>query len=357
MFKFLIFTLLIFSSLSAASKEISMDDKNIVYRGRFDFSNPKEPACYWASSSIIVRFKGKSLSIYMSDEGLSFFNVVVDGNYDPEKIKVLRVGRSIKKYTLAEGLDAGEHELILYKRDDSNGKSTFTKIILDGNGSLLPPAAEPKLKMSFYGDSITAGAGVWGSNDFKRNNYDTMFTYAALSGRALEADCRIQAKSGIGFVLARKGDITMPKIFARINPAEEKSSWSFEWKPDLIVVNLGQNDSSIYNRRKFDVKRMFPEGLSENQMIEIYCNFVKELRSRSPKAKIVSVLGPMSVVKNRGFVDMIKKAVATLNKSDRAVYFLEFKPQKSQKAHPKAADHLVASKELTAFLINKVLKK
>ncbi|MFA5659273.1 MAG: GDSL-type esterase/lipase family protein, partial [Oscillospiraceae bacterium] len=60
-------------------------------------------------------------------------------------------------------------------------------------------------------------------------------------------------------------------------------SWDFSFKPDLIVINLGQNDISYCTGK--------PEH--EAEFMNAYSDFLKQIRNANPNAKILCTLGIM----------------------------------------------------------------
>lgn len=71
------------------------------------------------------------------------------------------------------------------------------------------------------------------------------------------------------------------------------SVWHFDsWTPDVVAINLFQNDSWLIERDK----RMSPAP-SDAQIIEAYKAFVQKIRTHYPSAQIICALGSMDAVR------------------------------------------------------------
>ena len=88
---YLVFLLAISSTVNAVV--IDPSDSNIMYTGRWNFSNPSVPWVYWQGSSIIVNFKGTGISIDI-DSGSSTgqYREVIDGVVETSRRRFLCSG-------------------------------------------------------------------------------------------------------------------------------------------------------------------------------------------------------------------------------------------------------------------------
>ena len=78
--RFLLSLVIVFCFVSgwAQSKFISVDNPNIRYVGRFDFSNPQEVRFDWAGVYIQFTFRSTYCAIRMTDTGHNYYQVLVD---------------------------------------------------------------------------------------------------------------------------------------------------------------------------------------------------------------------------------------------------------------------------------------
>ena len=225
-------------------------------------------------------------------------------------------------------------------------------------GKLLKKEEKKPLFIEFYGDSITAGHGNedYSGNDKPDGNVSNNYTtYAAITARKLNAEYSCIARGGIG-IMVSWFNMIMPEMYDRLNPADENSLWNFSKKqPDIVVVNLFQNDSWIVNNPKHEeFKRRFgAEKPSEEKTIEAYANFLKTIRGKYPTASIVCVLGNMDITKEGSqWPSYVTKAVESLNETK---IYTSFTAYKNSKGHPKVADHQLIANDLIKTIKQEIL--
>ncbi len=314
--------------------------------GRFD-KNDSTPAKFgWVGSAMIARFNGTGATIEL-DGSDDRYQIIVDGVVSATPLKVT----SSKKYEVAKGLPSGVHDLVVWKRSESNwSSSSYLGLEITG-GQLLAPPDRPSRRIEIFGDSITAGYGLDGAGpscSMTADNSNHYLTYGAVAARALSAELHAIAWSGIGIYRnygesAPKADsLTMPKVYARIMPSAD-SAWDFDaWQPHAVVINLGTNDFSSNGD---------PGAAYETA----YLDFVRRLRDRYADAFFVLSIGPMLDGANlegaRKHLQAIIKTRAS--EGDSKMSYLEYPPQAqadgygcdwhpSAKTNAKMADLLVA---------------
>ena len=232
-----------FSGLANAAAVITSDNPYIQYTGRIDFFDVMTPILGWPGGHIMVKFEGSSVKATMENlsdgDGVIYFNAIID---DGDPI-LLDFPNGTSTRTIATGLSDGVHKLLLFKRTEHyDGTITFLGLELDEGKGLLEPPDRPGLKIEFYGDSITVGLALDAPTNEGGNIYTNNYlAYGAQTARNLDAEYHCQAISGIGLV---GGWGQMSDFWDRTNPADASSTWVFsQWVPDVIVQNLGQNDS------------------------------------------------------------------------------------------------------------------
>lgn len=357
-----------------AEKQISPSHPLIRYTGRVDFSDPEAPFFSFPGVSIRVKFTGTQLRVQLDDNALrqdvdttNYFNVIVDGG---EPV-LLKTTPEQKEYVLAEELDAGEHEVELFKRSESShgadlnvGKVTVRGFTVDGNATLLAPAAR-KLKMEFIGDSITCGYGNELSVDDPSNNHFTTLNsnaymaFGAIAARKLDGAYMAVAYSGRGIVRNYAGhdSPTLPDIYLHTLPDDPNAAdWSPEtWQPDYVVINLGTNDFSTGLTRRRDIDDL------EKQYGLRYETFMQELLGFYPNATFILVIGPMLSDDFPPKYKALKRVRRTLEKlvksfhqtGNENVHLLELPPQSppfGEDYHPTIATHQKMADELVAFI-------
>ncbi len=204
---------------------------------------------------------------------------------------------------MAKDLSYGKHKIQLFKRTEwGKGQTFFYGFETNAKTEILPKLKPKKRKIEFYGDSITCG---YGNEDFTgkdsrtghfENNY---LTYGVMTARHFDAQFSCIANSGIGIMLSWFPTI-MPDIYDLTDPHDTKIKWDFnKYTPDLVVINLFQNDSWLVNKPTNEEfkKRFGNQKPSEDFIIKSYENFVKSIRSKYPNATIICTLGSMDATK------------------------------------------------------------
>lgn len=330
--------------------------KNIAYQGRVgEKSGVKE--IYWSGTSIKINFEGTSVTAILNDEnGTNYFNIIIDG----KPLEILHLKKGKFEYVLGENLALGKHSIEITKRNEwTYGTTLFYGFNIEGK--LLEKVVDKKLFIEFYGDSITAGHG---NEDYTgedspegdvTNNYNT---YAAITARYFDADYTCIARGGIGIMVSWYNMI-MPEMYDRLNPNDSNSKWDFSQKtPDIVVVNLFQNDSWIVKLPEHkEFKRWFGEKApSDEERVEAYSNFIKTIRNTYPKASIVCLLGNMNItIEGSKWPGYVEKAVQKLNDAKIVTSFV---PYKKTKGHPTVEEQqLIADKLMNTIKENILINK
>lgn len=334
----------------------------IRYGGYFDRRAPDAPRFAWPGAHLTARFSGTSLrarltSTPVADETreADWIEVVIDDQ--PPKTLALAEGEHV--YTLAEGLPPGAHRALIWKRTEAAvGTITFHGFVLAPGGALGPPLPEPRRRMIFVGDSITAGYGNEGPGDpcawsaAYENNHAS---YGAVAARLLDAEYVATAWSGKGIV--RNYDAhdreTMPELYRRVIPTEPGSPATPALRADAVVVNLGTNDFG----------RGAPDAAAT---IAAFERLAGELRGRHPDALLVLALGPMVFDGAHGGVPARSLLRAWLDEvrsrraaqGDQAVALLELWSDPAEglgcDGHPSARTHARLGAELAALVKRKL---
>jgi len=336
-------------------------NENIQYEGRTDHSNPDSVLMFWPGTNITFKFKGTGARALLIDEkGENYFNVIVNG--EPKKVIHLAQGDSV--YTLVENLHDTVHIISLVKRTEAHeGGTAFKKLWLSGKTSLLPPPEKPDLKILFYGNSITTGMGnedttrVHNDSSLYKNNY---LAYGAVTARNLNAQYQSISLSGIGITISWDKYI-MPEVYNRINPFDSTSIYDMQaYKPDIVVVNLFQNDSWLINRPDHEqFLRRFPEGNrpTHDELVQAYINFSRTLFGHHPNAHFIFALGSMDATRESStWPAIVAEAVQELEQLTRnqKLHTLFF-PFTKTPAHPVVEEHKVMADQLTKYIKANIL--
>ncbi len=331
---------------------VKANNKSISYLGRIAVSSDSA-SFFWPGSTLKLNFEGTSVQVTMKSKLESgYFYAIIDHNL----ATAVKFQSNLEKKTIsvAKGLSPGAHSLELYKLTNNTSENVLYSIEIDGKAKVLSPDPLPKRKIEFYGNSITAGHGVdrpAGMNDSgAAEHFNNYYTYAALTARHFNAQYSIIARSGIGIVISWFPEI-MPEIYDRLNPFDPASKWDFnKYQPDIVVINLFQNDSWLTNRPDHPQfkARFGTTKPSEEFIISAYRNFVSKIREKYPKAQIICALGNMDATgKDSKWPGYIQKAVEQIkDKSIQTVFF----PYKNTPGHPTKSEQQAMADQLINFI-------
>ena len=327
---------------------VTYDNPAIAHMGRV-IKDSEAMLLFWSGTSVSITFEGAEIIATLKDEkGLNYFNVIVDDVCT----HIIRTDTDKKAYILATNLKSGRHIVSLFKRTEGTmGNTRFYGFELPA-GTRVLPAKRNKLKMEFYGNSITSGFSIEDAiGDSKSaqffNNY---LSYAALTARHYNADYYCISKSGIG-LLVSWFPVIMPELFDRVDPENDSLKWDFNsYTPDIVVINLMQNDSWLVKMPAHpQFKARFGSVPPDEQtIIRAYQRFVASIRGKYPNASIICALGSMDATKEGSpWPGYIVSAVKEMN--DKKVYTFFF-PFKNATGHPKVKDHQIMADSLVSFI-------
>lgn len=329
-------------ALAAGSSFVAASDPRFRYAGRFDFSNPASPVVIWEASTIAVDFDGSQAAVRFGKvTGQVFFNASVDG---VNTVLALREGMPAKPAALPVA-GRGPHHLLLFKRTEASaGTAVFSGIEIARHAKVSRQAAPAyRMRMEFFGDSITVGAcDEDGPKDQweDRSTHNAAFSFAALTSAAFSADYRNTSISGIGLA-AGYDDVLMGPLWDRTypEPASPKADLA-AWVPDVVLVLLGDNDDS-YPRSK---GLPFPAAFDEK-----YAALIQAIRASYPRARIVLLNGGMWAGTNSKELGAAwAKVVSRLESGDPGISDFTFAHWTDN--HPRVADHRALADELDAWL-------
>lgn len=337
-------------SCSKPERHLSFNHPEITYEGRISYrSDAAELA--WSGTSVSVKFKGTGISVTMQDlDTANYYNVIIDN----EVISVLKPDSLKKDYVLATGLTDTEHHLKLFKRTEwDKGKTLFYGFEIAEGGKVLNPDPAPERRIEFYGNSITCG---YGNEDFEgkdrwfgyfQNNYET---YAAITARHFNAQYHCISKSGIG-ILVSWFPLIMPEMYNRTDPTDASSLWDFgKYTPDVVVINLLQNDSWLVDRPEHDSfkLRFGTQAPDSSKIISSYKAFILSIRDKYPNTSIICALGSMDATKGGSQWPLYVSSVVN-SLGDERVYTCFF-PFQETKGHPLVKEHKAMAKQLISFI-------
>lgn len=352
---FKLFTILAFvAMLSCNPKQdllVHYNNPEIEYWGRIDTTSFDAAELYWSGTSIRLNFEGTEIAAMFDEErGDNYYNVRIDN----DSLFVFRPDTVQQYYKLAGGLGEGRHQIEIFKRTEwDRGWSRFYGFKIEGDAKVLPKPAEKKRKIEFYGNSITAGYAV---EDFSgQDRSDSIFTnnylsYAKLTADHFDAGYRCICKSGIGITISWF-PLIMPEMYNRLDPADPESRWDFSaYRPDLVVINLFQNDSWLVERPEHEEfkHRFGTEKPTDDFIVKSYADFVRSIRKEYPDAPIICMLGNMDATREGSrWPGLVETAVQQVN--DPQIYTF-FEPYKNSPGHPTIDEQQQMAQDLSHFI-------
>lgn len=283
-----------------------------------------------------------------------FLTVIVDGVRHRMEVYTGTTANSVyKSITLVEGLSEGYHHIEVYKQTEaSSGLMTVWGVTFAGTPVEAPPA--DKITIEVVGDSISGGASNLATNDTANASYpvyqDGTQTYAYLTGEALGANVRVTQTSGYGCCggwNSQGTGLNLQDMFPYTSYWRDHTDtglYDFDPPADIVVINLGTNDSSAAAYGKISLTNaQFKAGAK---------NLMTMAREKNPNAKIVWVTGMMGIT----YQTELTAAVAELGGAEGG-YFFTILPEGTSggEYHPNLAEHAAAAEVLTAFLIENCL--
>ncbi len=282
-----------------------------------------------------------------------YYAVYLDG----ERVEDVAINGNEKgEITLLSDLPFGYHSIEVVKQFETMRSTDFKSISINGEFGAKPENKE--LLIDFVGDSITCGYGnLMKNGETKIRHEDGTKAYGFLTAQKLGADWAMISRSGATAVDVSSYDPTcgcMPKDYEKCSTNSE-FNWNFERKADIVVINLGTNDSSriptyLGTSTVAETRAIFEEAMLT------FAKRVAELNGKD--VKIVFAFGLMSPVggTQEWVVEAYKDMVNELSAEGYNVYFTRLTArQNGGAAHPDANDADLASDELVSFLKESVL--
>ena len=238
---------------------VAPTDKNLLYVGRWDRSDPASAHGDWIGSYVRVDFTGTSVGIALG--GNSGLDVSIDG----EPTRVVSGGPGVVALDPAR-LPPGRHTLQVGIK--GGGGWDFRGLVLDAGAQTRPPVKRPVIEA--VGDSITSGSG---------GPVEAGGNYTVLAAEALGADhTQISwpgraLMTGSGTQDDKRGldhQYFQRKCFYDSGP---DAPWDFSVDtPQIVEINLGQNDGET------------------NKTFQASCvDFLQSIRAKLPKAQLVAL--------------------------------------------------------------------
>ena len=347
---FFISFLILTSCTGNSENRIYYDHDKIDYSGRIEFNKTDSSAIlYWPGNAVSARFKGTSIKALLKNgNDKNYFNIILD-----DSIYLFHPDAKKKWYVLGSNLKDTIHKIEIFRRMTASPLH-FYAFEIDPEGKFLEKQKRSK-SIEFYGNSITEGASIHDYTGKDPEKWDSIYSdnymaYGAITARHFNAKYTCIARGGIG-LMASWYPMIMPEMYGRLNPDDLESKWNFSGsQPDIVVINLFQNDAALVNRPEHpQFKARFGTKPPDSVfVIKSYVDFLKKIRGHYPNSKIICTLGSMTATRKdlpwRGYV---KEAVKKMNDNNIFTYFFFYK---GGYMHPKEDEHQKMANSLIQFI-------
>lgn len=295
-----------------ATKELRADNAAVRYVGRTQVKDDGSVSFDWVGTYLETRLKGSTLDIRLTQRDTAYYNVFVDGRLH----RVLKVYGQNTVMRFVSGLKTNAfHNIKIQKRTEGDyGLTTIQAFLIPQNGSLEKPNTQRTRHIEFIGNSLTCGYGVEGKSaqeHFKLETENCDRSYATITARYFDADYTLVAHSGRGVVRnygdsLRTSKETMVDRMLRTYDTDSTLMWNFSnYKPDLVVINLGTND---FSTEPHPYKSEFVSG---------YTKLLRQIRMGYGDVPVVCMFCPTITSEVFGFYE---EAVAQMN--DKNIHLL-----------------------------------
>jgi hypothetical protein len=325
--------------------------------GRIDMEQAEGPVLVFPASYVKIRFIGNYLRVEVSNKHLywdNYFGTIIDGVQS--RYRLPENGRM--SFELVKELEAGEHEVTLFKRMDSCHLLQFHGFYVNQGAQLLNPEPLPKRKLEVYGDSVSAGEVAEAiyyegqpDPDHQGQYHNSYFSYAWMTARKANAQLHNFAQGGIA-LLDQTGWYGVPEyvgmenVYHKIeyNPnLGETKDWDFSrYTPDIVVVAIGQNDSHPH-----DFMAEAYHGEAAVYWRERYGKFIRQLLSHYPEARIVLTT---TILEHHTNWDKAIQDVCDELTDNRVSHFLYRRNARGTKGHIRIQEAEEMAGELAAYL-------
>ena len=343
---------------SMSLQQILPDNPNLQYIGRVDLSTPQKPVFGYPATGFQFNFTGTNLQLNLADDnwgGNNYIGVYLDNNPQPI-ILHLEGGTEPTNYQVAKELEDKQHSALIVKRTDYiAGSFTLNSILIDAKKNVLSSPLIPSRKLEVYGDSISTGTTVeyqvLGTQDPEgdtRHLDNSYLSFPAMLAREYDASYNLIAQGGIslvdgyGYWLDGTG---MEAVYDKFNPTKDAPEWKFNNNPELVIVALGQNDSSTIN---------IGVDLAAEDWKSHYKQFISNLRSKYPDSYMICMFPNM--YHDRIWDAYLTEAVSEYQQvtGDRQIYSLI--TEQVTPGHPREAEQRLMVKELKNLIDNTLAK-
>ena len=319
-------------------------------------------ALFWTGSAI--EFNIKASELYINIEcGYNEREIMADILLDGERSQKLILENGTRKYTVFKGMDPAIPINIRVIRDTQcmpdDSQSYILLKSIETDGSFLEPSSY-NLNIEFIGDSLTSGegCGLLKRVEWAPVVFDAVESYTYKTARLLNARYDVLSQSGWGLYAAWDGDTAhvLPDHYEQvcgitrckksiILGAHDKYDHTRN-EMDVVLINLGTNDSNALKTGKFD-KDEFIKAFKQKGNA-----FLKTIRKNNGACNIIWAYGMLGDEMEPYIKDLIKEYIKETG--DKRVEYLKLNDCKESdlgaRFHPTPLAHSKAAQSIADFI-------
>lgn len=277
--------------------------KEIVRLGRTSVYDGAVCA-FWTASGIELTLKAADLSVEVESvygDLAIWLDVVIDG----ELSQRICLPRGITVIPVFTGMDGTRVRTVRILRDTqamAQDRVSVLKIrsVEADRDAVFLPSPEPALRLEVIGDSITSGegAGLEKQEEWVPAVFSAVNSYGYLTAELLKSRVNILSSSGWGLYASwdARTECALPPYYngvCALAGGEENARagaqepWDFAtYRPDVIVINLGTNDSGALNNSTRWTRKEY-----QPLFIDTAIRFLQNLREKNPDSYLLWAYG------------------------------------------------------------------
>ena len=340
--------------------KLNESDKIVTF-GR-TVTNEEGTALFWTGSA--VDFNIKASELYMIIEcGYDGRELMIDVILDGERSQKFILQNGTERYTVFRGMNPEKPLKVRIVRDtqcmpdDGNSFIVIKSLETDGE---LTEAAKYDVNLEFVGDSLTSGegCGLVNRDEWAPVVFDAIDSYPYKTAKLLNAGYDVLSQSGWGLYASWDADLThvLPDYYEQICGITkcEKSigfgahdKYDFSRKEmDVVLINLGTNDSGALNTGKFD-RDEFLKAFKKKAI-----DFLKTIRKNNRACFIVWAYGMLGDDMEPYIKEAIKEYIKETG--DKRAEYLKLpgctKEDLGARFHPTPAAHSKTAECIVDFI-------
>lgn len=341
-------------------QKILPSDERLTYSGRIDFEDRDHPVFCYCGTNVRCRFFGTSVYAHIKNtknDWRNYLGWLMDGK---EYCLELERDDETHRLCLAEGLENGWHDLMLFKRQDECHYFVLEGLETEGE---IEKVELPKKRLEVIGDSISCGDVVEavayeGKLDPEHHGEysNAYWSYSWQLARLLDADIHITSESGIallddtGYFNEEGSNGTgaqgMENCFDYIQFNRNYhvfKKWDFRlFTPHVVIVAFGQNDAHPDNYMARDY-----HGEKAVFWRKRYRAFVEKLMNLYPDAQII--LTTTLLMHEKAWDDAIEEVCQSIH-ADRVTHFLYRRNGIATPGHVRIAESREMAEEMGRYI-------